>query len=138
MDIREILAAIDDKDKQLWSSCRTQMRKVYIAAHSKIIGVADWSDVDDAFLDLIDIQLAQLFDRSGRLDTTRELIGKDDAEKIKNDLNKRDDDIKNKLTTEPNKCDEDIKNKVAVLTIEDTKRFINSSVDGNPVNNEWK
>lgn len=87
---------------------------------------------------MIDIQLAQLFDRSGRLDTTRELIGKDDAEKIKNDLNKRDDDIKNKLTTEPNKCDEDIKNKVAVLTIEDTKRFINSSVDGNPVNNEWK
>lgn len=123
MDIREILAAIDDKDKQLWSSCRTQMRKVYIAAHSKIIGVADWSDVDDAFLDLIDIQLAQLFDRSGRLNTTRELIGKDDAEKIKNDLNKR---------------DEDIKNKVTVLTIEDTKRFINSSVDENPVNDEWK
>lgn len=47
---------------------------------------------------MIDIQLAELFDRSGRLTSTKSLINHDDADKLKNDLLKRDDEIKNKLT----------------------------------------
>lgn len=97
MDIREILAAIDEKDKQLWSNCRTNMRKVYIAAHNKVIGVADWSHIDDAFLDMIDIQLAQLFDRSGRLNSTKTIVNNEDAEKIKAEMLKRDNEVKDKL-----------------------------------------
>ena len=98
MDIREVLAAIDEKDRQLWANCRTNMRKVYISAHNKIIGTADWATIDDAFLDMIDIQLAELFDRSGRISATKPLINSDDVDRIKDDLNKRDDEIKNKLT----------------------------------------
>lgn len=98
MDIREILAAIDEKDRQLWASCRTNMRKVYISAHNKIIGTADWETIDDAFLDMCDIQLAELFDRAGRIKAQKPLINHNDADKLKNDLLKRDDEIKNKLT----------------------------------------
>lgn len=102
MDIREILAAIDEKDKQLWSNCRTNMRKVYISAHNKVVGIANWSHIDDAFLDMMDIQLANLFDRAGRFETTKSLVSSEDVEKIKNDLLKSDDDIKKKLSDLPN------------------------------------
>ena len=98
MDIREILTALDENDKLLWANCRTQMRKVYISAHNKIIGTADWATIDDAFLDMVDIQLAELFDRSGRIMATKPLVNQDDVNKIKDDLNKRDDEIKDKLT----------------------------------------
>ena len=73
------------------------MRKVYIAAHNKVIGVADWSHIDDAFLDMIDIQLAQLFDRSGRLNSTKTIVNNEDAEKIKAEMLKRDNEVKDKL-----------------------------------------
>lgn len=127
MDIREILAAIDEKDKQLWSNCRTNMRKVYIAAHNKIIGTADWATIDDAFLDMVDIQLAELFDRSGRISATKPLINHDDANKIKDGLYKRDDEIKDKLS---NDIKNEVKNNLTLVSNGDNATKV--------PDNEWK
>lgn len=96
MDIREVLQALDAKDRQLWSECRTAMRKVYLTAHNKVIGLADYEAQDDAFMDLIDIQLALLFDRGGRVNSAKTLSG-DDGEKIKADLINKDDELKKTL-----------------------------------------
>ena len=85
MDIREVLKALDEKDRCLWSECRTAMRKVYLTAHNKVLGLADYEAQDDAFMDLIDIKLALLFDRGGRVNTSKTITG-DDADKIEKDL----------------------------------------------------
>lgn len=127
MDIREILNAIDEKDRQLWANCRTQMRKVYISAHNKIIGTADWATIDDAFLDMVDIQLAELFDRSGRITSTKPLIDHNDANKIKDDLNKRDDEIKDKLS---NDIKNEVKNNLTLVSNGDNATKV--------PDNEWK
>lgn len=86
-DIREILNALDPADRILWSQHRTEMRRSYMTAHSTIHGIVNWSDKDDAFIDLIDIQLALLFDRSGRFAATKDVIGNGDkiVEQIEND-----------------------------------------------------
>lgn len=65
------------------------MRKVYLTAHNKVLGLADYEAQDDAFMDLIDIKLALLFDRAGRVNTTKTLTG-DDAEKIEEALKQKD------------------------------------------------
>lgn len=97
MDIREILKALDNEDKNLFDDCRSNIRKAYLTAHNKSLGVGNWSPEDDAFLDMVDIKIATLFDRSGSFNTTKNIIGKEDVAKIENDLHKKDDDIKNKL-----------------------------------------
>jgi hypothetical protein len=81
-DIREILQAIDEKSQQLWSRHRTEMRRAYIVAHNATMGAASWTAEDDALLDLIDIKLALLFDRSGHFEAAKDVIGKADGEKI--------------------------------------------------------
>lgn len=80
-DIREVLNALDETDRTLWRQHRTEMRRSYMAAHNTVNGVVNWSDKDDAFIDLIDIQLALLFDRAGRFAATKDIVGKD-ADKI--------------------------------------------------------
>lgn len=80
MDIREILAALDEEDRKLWSQCRTEMRRTYLNAHNQVLGVTKWEAIDDCFMDLIDIRLAVLFDRAGRISTNKEII--DNSEKI--------------------------------------------------------
>ncbi len=82
MDIREILAALSPDDRALWSEHRTAMRRSFLTAHNHTVGIANWTDKDDAFADLIDIQLALLFDRAGRFEATKDIIGSDKAESI--------------------------------------------------------
>lgn len=74
-DIREVLKALSVDDRALWSEHRTTMRRSYLQAHNATVGIATWVDEDDMFLDLIDIKLALLFDRSGRLSATTDIIG---------------------------------------------------------------
>lgn len=74
MDIRVILEALHPEDRALWSKHRTDMRRTYMAAHSATLRVDNWQAEDDAFLDLIDIKLAILFDRSGKITMTEEAI----------------------------------------------------------------
>lgn len=97
MDIREILQSLDEQDRLLWSQCRTDMRRAYLIAHNKALGLPDWNHEDDAFMDMIDIKIATLFDRSGSFDASKNIIGKEDAAKIESDLTKHDDGIKDKL-----------------------------------------
>lgn len=84
-DIRQILAALDDNDKQLWSFHRTEMRRSYMTAHSETLGLTAWNNEDDAFLDLIDIKLALIFERAGKFQTAKDLVG-NDADRIEADI----------------------------------------------------
>lgn len=93
-DIREILNALSIDDRALWSEQRTIMRRSYLNAHNETVGMANWSHEDDAFLDLIDIRLALLFDRAGRLNAVKEIIGTDHQEAIESDLKVAEDKMK--------------------------------------------
>lgn len=93
-DVREILAALSIDDRALWSEQRTIMRRSYLNAHNQTLGIEDWSAEDDAFIDLIDIRLALLFDRAGRLETTKSIIDTDRQEAIESDLKVAEDKMK--------------------------------------------
>lgn len=94
-DIREVLKALSPEDKTLWSQVRNNMRSVYLNAHNSIVGIAAWDQTDDAFIDLIDIKLALLFDRGGRLDTTTDIVGTEHKE-IEQDIYTAEDKMKAK------------------------------------------
>lgn len=96
-DIREILAALDEADKRLWSQHRTEMRRSYMNAHNSVLGIAAWDHNDDAFIDLIDIKLALLFDKSGRFAATKEVIHASDAEAIESNILKQESAVKEAL-----------------------------------------
>lgn len=93
-NIREIIKALSPEDRTLWQRCRNNMRSVYLNAHNSTVGMPAWNHDDDAFLDFIDIKLATLFDRAGRLDAIKEIIG--DSKEIENNLEKADDAMKEK------------------------------------------
>lgn len=64
-DIRDVLKGLSPDDRALYQDVRTQMRRAYLYAHSKILPIEQYDYADDAFLDLIDIKIALLFDRAG-------------------------------------------------------------------------
>lgn len=82
MDIREIIAALNEDDVKLWQQHRTEMRRSYMTAFNAVLGITSWDCNDDAFMDLIDIKLALVFDRTGRLTATKEIIGENRGQKI--------------------------------------------------------
>lgn len=84
-DIREILAALSPEDRATYVQHRNEMRKRYMIAHNQTIGTERWDNFDDQFLDYIDITLALLYDRAGRLMATKDIIG-DDKTKIEQDI----------------------------------------------------
>ncbi len=94
MDIREILAALTHDDRALWSEHRTAMRRSFLTAHNMTVGIGNWNANDDAFADLIDIQLALLFDRAGRFDATKALIDEGKADKLFADIHEQSDAVK--------------------------------------------
>ena len=96
-DIREILNALSIDHRALWSEQRTIMRRSYLNAHNETVGMANWMHEDDAFLDLIDIRLALLFDRAGLLNTTKSIIDTDLADKTEQDLIVRDAQMKTNI-----------------------------------------
>lgn len=102
MDIKKVLSALSEDDRNTWQSCRNALRSAYINAHNNIIGVQDWSIEDDAFLDLIDIKIATLFDRAGRLETTEKIIPSGEA--IEKDIEKAVEEIGRVEKAEPNEA----------------------------------
>ena len=82
MDIREILKALAPEDRELWSQFRTEMRRTYINAHNSTMGTQKWDSSDDAFLDMLDIKLANLFDRCGKVNAPKDIIGKEDVAEV--------------------------------------------------------
>lgn len=93
-DIREILAALSIDHRALWSEQRTIMRRSYLNAHNETVGIGNWTHEDDAFMDLIDIRLALLFDRAGLLETTKNIIDTDRQEAVESDLKVAEDKMK--------------------------------------------
>jgi hypothetical protein len=91
-DIREILAALSTEDRAMYTQHRNEMRKSYLLAHNQTIGMDKWDSFDDQFLDYVDITLALLYDRAGRLVATKNIVG-DDKAKIEQDI----DTIENNL-----------------------------------------
>ena len=71
-DIRETLNALDKEDAEFYRHVRTEMRRAYIGAFAQLLHASNWSSEDDAFLDLIDIKCAVLFDRAGRFNALAE------------------------------------------------------------------
>lgn len=64
-DIRDVLKGLSPEDRALYSEVRTTMRRAYLSAHAKLLPIDQFLVEDDAFLDLLDIRIAMLFDRAG-------------------------------------------------------------------------
>lgn len=89
-DIRETLNALDKEDAEFYRHVRTEMRRAYIGAFAQLLHASNWSSEDDAFLDLIDIKCAVLFDRAGRFNALAEGAKEPDheaAETIEEQIN---------------------------------------------------
>ena len=97
LDVREILKALDPQDRMLWSQHRVEMRRSYLNAHNTTVGVVKWETQDDALLDLIDIRLALLFDRAGRLDSVKEVANSGDSDAIEEQLHRTVEKIKDNI-----------------------------------------
>ena len=83
LDIREILKSLSPEDRTVWEQSRTEMRRTYLNAHNAIVGVAAWDKHDDAFMDLIDIKIAVLFDRAGKIEFNgKDVTASEDAKEI--------------------------------------------------------
>lgn len=100
MDIRELYSSMSPEDKILYQVIRTSFRKIYLSAHNNIIGMDNWDNGDDALLDLLDIKIAVLFDRAGRIEGTKPLIDKEKVSTIENNIKKEDEKITTKMETE--------------------------------------
>lgn len=79
-DIREILAALSPEDRATYTQRRNEMRRSYLSAHNETMGMENWAANDDQFLDYIDIMLALLYDRAGRLVSEKTIVGNDKEE----------------------------------------------------------
>lgn len=94
MDIREVLASMNEDDVKLWQQHRTEMRRSYMTAHNSALGLAAWDMYDDAFLDLIDIKLVYIFDRAGRIAAHKPLVNEGTDTKIEAKIIEQGDTVK--------------------------------------------
>lgn len=93
-DIREILKALSAEDKAIWEHARSTMRATYIGTVGATVGAETWNVTDDAFLDLIDIKLAILFDRAGKLNAPNEIVSHEDSKLTEEAIHKAEDMLK--------------------------------------------
>ena len=99
-DIREILNALDEEDRRLWTHHRTEMRRSYMTAHNSVLGIHTWNHTDDMFLDYVDIKLALLFDQSGRTKTTKTIVNETDAAMVEHVLDEANIKLNGKQTVQ--------------------------------------
>lgn len=78
-DIRDVLKGLSPEFAAIYTEVRTTMRRAYLYAHSKTLPIEQYEEQDDQFLDLIDIKVAQLFDRSGSFDHSKGNLDTDKA-----------------------------------------------------------
>ena len=100
MDIRALYNSLSPENRSLYQQIRTEMRKVYLNAHTDIIGMERWLMEDDAFLDLLDIKLANLFDRMGYVEGVKPIIDKEEEKQIEAGIEAKGEAITVKLNTE--------------------------------------
>lgn len=85
-DIRDILKGLSPEHRAIYAEARTTMRRAYLYAHSKTLPIEQYQEEDDSFLDLIDIKIAQLFDRSGSFNHAEGHLATDTAKTIEGDI----------------------------------------------------
>lgn len=85
-DIRDVLKGLDAEDRALYQEVRTTMRRSYLAAHARLLPIEQYDFEDDAFLDLIDIKVAILFDRSGHFNHVEGHLDTEKAVSIEKDV----------------------------------------------------
>lgn len=85
-DIREVLNALVEQDRVLYSHLRTEMSGVYLKAIHETLGIVNFNQEDHAFMDLIDIKLAILFDRAGKFNNAKGSIDEEAAAEIENQI----------------------------------------------------
>ena len=110
MDIRQLYKSLSPEDRAIYQSNRTDMRKVYLNAHTNIIGMEHWDNGDDAWLDLIDIKLATLFDRAGKIEGVQPIIDKEEEKVIEEKVEVKGQEITVKMNTEMSKGSAALKN----------------------------
>src|SRR5229473_3339209 len=98
MDIRQLYKSLSIEDRGVYQSIRTDMRKVYLNAHTNIIGMDKWNSNDDYFLDLVDLKVAELFDRVGRIEGI--IIDKSEAKDIEDKIEQQGNVIQSKMNIE--------------------------------------
>lgn len=81
-DIRDVLKGLDPDHRAIYTEVRTTMRRAYLYAHSKILPIEKYDENDDQFLDLLDIKIAQLFDRAGTFNHSEGNLATDTAKSI--------------------------------------------------------
>jgi hypothetical protein len=109
-DIREVLASLDENDKLLWTQHRVEMRRSFITAHNSVLGLASWDASDDMMMDYIDIKLALLFDRAGRMEAVKPTAKLEDAKVIEEKVAEVEDAMKAKIRTNYSPATEALKN----------------------------
>jgi len=85
-DIRDVLNALEEKDRYLYSHLRTEMSSTYLKAVHETLGITNFNQEDHAFMDLIDIKLAILFERAGKFDAARGSIDEEAANQIEQQI----------------------------------------------------
>lgn len=71
MDIRDVIKGLALADVDVFAETRRRLRSEYINVLSTIVGVKEWSQSDDMFLDAMDIKVIQLFERAGRYNPSK-------------------------------------------------------------------
>lgn len=85
-DIRDVLKGLSPEFTAIYTEVRTAMRRAYLYAHSKTLPIEQYNEADDQFLDLIDIKVAQLFDRSGSFDHVKGSLDTDKAKTVETSI----------------------------------------------------
>ena len=109
MDIRQLYNSLSPEDRAVYQQIRTDLRKVYLNAHTNILGMDNWDNEDDAFIDLIDIKLAMLFDRAGRIEGIKALVDKEEAKTIEEKVDIRGQEITIRMNTEMSEASQKLK-----------------------------
>ncbi len=89
MDIRKLYASLSETDRTIYQQIRTDMRRIYLRAHTHVIGMDKWEMEDDYFLDLIDMKVAVLFDRAGAIDGAEAPVDKQEEKAIEASIEKQ-------------------------------------------------
>lgn len=96
-DIRDVLKGLSAEDRAIYTEVRTQMRRAYLYAHTKTLSIEQFNETDDAFLDLIDIKIAMLFDRAGVFDHSEGSLDNTSAKAVEETLHKASDSLATRM-----------------------------------------
>lgn len=100
-DIRDVLKGLSLDDRALYTELRTSMRRTYLLAHSKLLPIDKYEATDDAFLDLIDIKIAMLFERGGAFDHNKGVLNVAEAESIEQSVKQDYETAASKMIKQP-------------------------------------